>query len=165
MQTTDEQLRGPERDKSVLQPAILPFLARLALVANCAWRLWRLHAGSLSLSLFADFSLASTQVVPPIVLAALSAAEPWRASGTTKTHGPGLYEPSRLVFYNCWKNRSKENDFFIRQTENVLISVNAWEVRPPLRSGLAWCRVYKRKEGLYRPLEEEQGNLRRHEET
>ena len=25
----------------------------------------------------------------------------------TKTHGPGLYEASRLVPFNCWKNRSK----------------------------------------------------------
>ena len=35
----------------------------------------------------------------------------------TKSHGPGLYEPSRLVFYSCWKNRSREHDFLIRQTE------------------------------------------------
>jgi len=52
----------------------------------------------------------------------------------TKSHGPGLYEASRLVFYSCWKNRSKEHDFSITQTEVVLISVNPWEVEKPIDS-------------------------------
>jgi hypothetical protein len=50
----------------------------------------------------------------------------------TKTHGPGLYEPSRLVPYNCWKNRSSEQDFLIRQTETVTVSVNPWEIEKPV---------------------------------
>ena len=50
----------------------------------------------------------------------------------TKTHGPGLYEASRLVPFNCWKNRSKEHDFLLRQTETVTISVNPWEIEKPL---------------------------------
>ena len=50
----------------------------------------------------------------------------------TKTHGPGLYEASRLVPFSCWKNLSTENDFEIRQTETVTISVNPWEIEEPL---------------------------------
>ena len=50
----------------------------------------------------------------------------------TKSHGPGLYEASRLVPYNCWKNRSKENGFLIRQTETVTVSVSPWEIEQPV---------------------------------
>ncbi|KAL1526918.1 hypothetical protein AB1Y20_015609 [Prymnesium parvum] len=72
----------------------------------------------------------------------------------TKTHGPGLYEPSRLVFYSCWKNRSTENDFFIRQTESVLISVNSWEVEKPVdpvryTRQASFCIVPEGKIGSY----------------
>ncbi|KAL3917847.1 MAG: hypothetical protein SGPRY_006242 [Prymnesium sp.] len=72
----------------------------------------------------------------------------------TKTHGPGLYEPSRLVFYSCWKNRSAENDFFIRQTESVLISVNSWEVEKPVNPlpytrQASFCIVPEGKIGSY----------------
>ena len=72
----------------------------------------------------------------------------------TKTHGPGLYEPSRVVLYSCWKNRSREHDFFIRQTESVLISVNAWEVEKPVDSfkytrDAEFCVVPEGKIGSY----------------
>jgi len=50
----------------------------------------------------------------------------------TKTHGPGLYEASRVVPYSCWKNASKRADFFIRQTERVTVSVSPWEIEPPV---------------------------------
>lgn len=50
----------------------------------------------------------------------------------TKTHGPGLYEASRLVPYKCWKNRSLANDFQIVQTESVTVSVNPWEIEKPV---------------------------------
>jgi hypothetical protein len=50
----------------------------------------------------------------------------------TKSHGPGLYEASRLVPYNCWKNASAEHDFLIRQTESVTVSVSPWEIEKPL---------------------------------
>jgi len=50
----------------------------------------------------------------------------------TKTRGPGLYEPSRLLLYLCHKNRSKEQHFMVRQTESVTISVNPWEVETPV---------------------------------
>lgn len=50
----------------------------------------------------------------------------------TKTHGPGLYEASRLVPYKCWKNASQQQDFLIRQTETVTVSVNPWEIESPV---------------------------------
>jgi hypothetical protein len=72
----------------------------------------------------------------------------------TKTHGPGLYEPSRVVLHSCWKNRSAENHFFVRQTETVLASVHPWEVEAPV-DGMAYernaslCAVPEGKLGSY----------------
>ena len=40
----------------------------------------------------------------------------------TKTHGPGLYEASRVVPYECWKNRSKPHDFQIVQVRPLMAS-------------------------------------------
>jgi len=72
----------------------------------------------------------------------------------TKSHGPGLYEASRLVLYSCWKNRSSEHGFSITQTENVLVSVNQWEVEPPvdafaLTRQASTCVVPEGKIGSY----------------
>jgi len=72
----------------------------------------------------------------------------------TKTHGPGLYEPSRLVPYSCWKNRSKENDFQIVQTESVTVSVSPWEIEHavdpwPLTRQASLCAVPEGKIGSY----------------
>ena len=72
----------------------------------------------------------------------------------TKTHGPGLYEPSRLVLYSCWKNRSATHDFHIRQTESVLISVSSWEIEAPVDSAevtrhASTCAVPEGKIGSY----------------
>lgn len=72
----------------------------------------------------------------------------------TKTHGPGLYEASRLVPYSCWKNRSSANDFEIRQTETVTISVNRWEIEQPLdvykyTRHASMCAVPEGKIGSY----------------
>ena len=50
----------------------------------------------------------------------------------TKTRGPGLYEPSRLVLYACHKNASANRRIFIRQTESVTVSVNPWEIETPI---------------------------------
>lgn len=72
----------------------------------------------------------------------------------TKTHGPGLYEASRLVPYSCWKNASRENDFFIRQTETVTVSVNPWEIEAPVdpypyERHASLCAVPEGKIGSY----------------
>lgn len=72
----------------------------------------------------------------------------------TKTRGPGLYEPSRLLLYLCHKNRSKEQDFIVRQTESVTVSVSPWEVeRPvdpmPLLRHASMCVVPEGKIGSY----------------
>lgn len=50
----------------------------------------------------------------------------------TKTRGPGLYEPSRLVLYACHKNASANQRIFIRQTESVTVSVSPWEIETPI---------------------------------
>jgi len=72
----------------------------------------------------------------------------------TKTHGPGLYEASRVVPYECWKNRSKPHDFQIVQTETVTVSVSPWEIeRPvdpyPLTRHASLCAVPEGKIGSY----------------
>jgi len=72
----------------------------------------------------------------------------------TKSHGPGLYEPSRLVLYNCWKNRTASHNFEIVQTENVLISVHPWEVEKPVDAlrrtrDASLCAVPEGKIGSY----------------
>ena len=72
----------------------------------------------------------------------------------TKTHGPGLYEPSRVVPYSCWKNRSNENGFMIVQTERSVVAVHPWQIEQPVASEnlerqASMCGVPEGKIGSY----------------